>query len=113
MQKNQNSKISRGKVIKKLKSHPAFEHVEFDRKAKIASINFPIKDRLFLSHLFHQIHQLVDEVYQKLRAKKGPLVVLWNDLKVAIKMIIFDSWDQLLNYLLSPPKIYASQLMTS
>ncbi len=50
MQKNQNSKISRGKVIKKLKSHPAFEHVEFDRKAKIASINFPIKDRLFLSH---------------------------------------------------------------
>lgn len=66
-----------------------------------------------LSHLFHQIHQLVDEVYQKLRIKKGPLVVLWNDLKAAIKMIIFDSWEQLINYLLNPPKIYASQLMTS
>jgi hypothetical protein len=64
-----------------------------------------------LSHLFHQIHQLVDEVYQKLRIKKGPLVVLWSDLKAAIKMMIFDSWDQLINYLLNPPRVYASQLM--
>jgi len=66
-----------------------------------------------LSHLFHQIHQLVDEVYQKLRLKKGPLVVFWSDLKATIKIVIFGNWDQLLNYILSPPKVYASQLMAN
>ena len=65
-----------------------------------------------LSHLFHQIHELVDDVYQKLRIKKGSLKVFWNDLKAAIKMIIFDDWQQLVNYLLSPPRVYASQLMS-
>jgi hypothetical protein len=64
-----------------------------------------------LSHLFHQIHQMVDEFYQQLRLKKGPLVVFWNDLKAAIKMMIFDNWDQLFGYLLHPPRVYASQLM--
>lgn len=65
-----------------------------------------------LSHLFHQIHELVEETYQKLRIKKGSLKVFWNDLKAAIKMIIFDDWEQLMNYLLSPPRVYASQLMS-
>jgi hypothetical protein len=64
-----------------------------------------------LSHLFHQIHQLVDEVYQKLRLKKGPLVVFWNDLKAVIKMIMFDTWEQLFSYLLNPPRVHISQLM--
>lgn len=66
-----------------------------------------------LSHLFHQVHQLVDEVYQKLRIKKGPLVVFWNDLKATIKMILFDTWEQLFNYLLNPPRVHVSQLMTT
>jgi hypothetical protein len=66
-----------------------------------------------LSHLFHQIHQLVEEVYQKLRLKKGPLVVFWNDLKAVIKIIIFDTWEQLLSYLLNPPRVHVSQLMAS
>lgn len=64
-----------------------------------------------LAHLFHQIHQLVDEVYQKLRLKKGPLVVFWNDLKAVIKMIMFDTWEQLFSYLLNPPRVHISQLM--
>lgn len=64
-----------------------------------------------LAHLFHQIHQLVDEVYQQLRLKKGSLVVFWDDLRAAIKMILFDSWEQLISYLLNPPRVYASQLM--
>lgn len=63
-----------------------------------------------LSLLFHQIHSLVDEVYQKLRETSGSLKRFWNELKTLIRYILFDSWDMLLEYALAPPEIKYSEL---
>lgn len=61
-----------------------------------------------LSLLFHQIHLLVDEMYQQLREASGSMKRFWDKLKGAITLILFESWEQLLRHALNPPDIYST-----
>lgn len=56
-----------------------------------------------LAFLFHQIFQLVDELYQKARAGFSARVEFWNVVRAAFRILLFDTWDQLLQRLTGPP----------
>lgn len=59
-----------------------------------------------LSHLYHQAHELDDPVYQTLKESKGTQKNFWDSIRSAIRHILFNSWQDLITYLTSPPREY-------
>ena len=55
-----------------------------------------------LAFFFHQIFELTDRLYQANRLKFGSKRHMWETLRTYIKLLIFDSWEFLLAFALSP-----------
>jgi hypothetical protein len=55
-----------------------------------------------LAFFFHQIFELTDRCYQTCRKKFGSKRHLWETLRAYIKIIVFSSWESLLEYALQP-----------
>ena len=66
------------------------------------SFNFFILN--LIAFFFHQIYELTDELYQACRKKKGSKKNLWEMIRNHIQIIIFDSWESLLQAVLHPPQ---------
>ncbi len=56
-----------------------------------------------LAFLFHQIHELVDELYLKARAHFSARQEYWNAIRALFRFLLFDSWDKLLLHITDPP----------
>jgi hypothetical protein len=56
-----------------------------------------------LAFFLHQIYALVDELYQKVRAKFSSRREFWNVIRAAIQLLVFDSWEQVLLRIHDPP----------
>lgn len=54
-----------------------------------------------LAFLFHQVFELSDGAFQACRAKLGSKRAFWERLRVCIAMAIFESWEQLLDFVLN------------
>ncbi len=57
-----------------------------------------------IAFLFHQIFELTDRQYQACRKKFGSKTHLWETLRVYSKILIFNSWEMLLDFALDPIK---------
>jgi hypothetical protein len=57
-----------------------------------------------LAFLFHQIFELTDSLYQACRKKLGSKKHLWEKLRAYIDILIFDTWEILLDFVLKPKK---------
>jgi hypothetical protein len=57
-----------------------------------------------LAFFFHQIFELTDRQYQACRKKFGSKKHLWEKLRSWIDIIIFDTWEELLDFALAPKK---------
>ncbi len=57
-----------------------------------------------LAFFWHQIFELTDELYKEARKKFGSKQHLWETLRSYIKIIIFDTWEALLQFALDPPE---------
>ena len=55
-----------------------------------------------LAFTLHQIFELTDKLYQACRKKCGSKRHLWETIRVCIRIILFDSWEKLLEYVLNP-----------
>ena len=55
-----------------------------------------------LAFFMHQIFELTDRQYQACRSKLGSKKHLWETIRSYIKIIVFDSWELLLEFVLSP-----------
>ena len=68
-----------------------------------------LSETLFLLNLlaffFHQIFELSDASYLSARATCSAKVEFWNLIRVAFRLIIFDSWEALLERINSPPDL--------
>jgi hypothetical protein len=64
-----------------------------------------------LAFFFHQIFELTDKAYQACRVKTGSKREMWNTLRSYIRLYVFESWQQLLDFLLTPSKYITGQLM--
>lgn len=63
-----------------------------------------------LAFFFHQIFELTDRLYQACRKKFGSKRHMWETLRSYIKILIFDTWEFLLDFALTPPKYKPSLL---
>jgi hypothetical protein len=57
-----------------------------------------------LAFYLHQIFELTDKLFQACRLKLGSKRHLWETLRAYIKILIFDTWDFLLQFTLDPEK---------
>lgn len=62
-----------------------------------------------LAFFIHQISELTDGLYQQCRTKFGSKRHLWETLRAYIKLLVFDSWDELLSFALNPKKYVLSE----
>lgn len=61
-----------------------------------------------LAFFFHQIFELTDHLYQACRKGFGSKRHLWECLRQAIRLIFFQTWEQLLRYCLDPPEVHVT-----
>jgi ribosomal protein S8 len=66
-----------------------------------------------LAFLMHQIFELTDRNYQACRAKLGSKKHLYETLRFYIKIIVFDTWDRLLEFVLMPTSYHLLPLGSS
>jgi hypothetical protein len=57
-----------------------------------------------IAFLFHQILELTDKLYQAVREKMGSKRKMWETLRSYIQILIFNSWEHLLDFTLDPLK---------
>ena len=78
-------------------------HIEhnFGHGKKNLSMNFLLLN--LLAFFMHQIFELTCLLYQKCRAKFSSRREYWNQLRCTFRILIFISWEALLNRILSPP----------
>jgi len=66
-----------------------------------------LSEALFLLNLlaffFHQIFELVDELYQQARAGFSARREYWNAIRNAFRLFLFNSWEEVLQRINSPP----------
>jgi hypothetical protein len=70
-----------------------FGHGKQHLASFLASLNI-------LSLLFHTVLELLDEKYKLLRAHLPTRKTFFNDLRALTRYLIFDSWDQLLTFMI-------------
>lgn len=58
-----------------------------------------------LAFFLHQIFELSDTLYQSARATFSARVEYWNTIRVAFRLILFESWEELLTRINSPPEL--------
>jgi hypothetical protein len=58
-----------------------------------------------LAFFLHQIFELSDTLYQSARATFSARVEYWNTIRAAFRLILFDSWEELLERMNSPPEL--------
>jgi len=57
-----------------------------------------------LAFFFHQIFELTDYMYQSCRKKFGSKQNMWGNLRSYIMILVFETWQQLLDFALTPRK---------
>ncbi|MBF0240824.1 MAG: hypothetical protein HQM12_24280, partial [SAR324 cluster bacterium] len=77
-----------------------------------ANLCFNVYLFTLLAFYFHQIFELTDLTYQACRKKFGSKRHLWETMRTAIKWFVFESWDLLLNFMLTPTR-YAPTITLS
>ena len=76
-------------------------HLEYNfghRQDHLAAIPLTLN---LLAFLFHTVWHLVDESYQQIRLKRGTRKGFFQDVLCMTKFILFDSWQHLVDFMLS------------
>ena len=57
-----------------------------------------------LAFFFHQIFEATDDLYKASRKKFGSKRHMWETLRTYIKIIVFETWEELLDFALTPTR---------
>jgi len=79
-------------------------HLEHNFGHGAKHLAFNIYLLTLLAFLFHQVFELTDDLYIAAR-KKWPLRMLWENIRGAVRYLVFTSWHQLMVHCLYPPEI--------
>lgn len=85
-----------------MKNHGYYVSRNYGHGKKNLAFNFYLLTLLAFS--FHQIAELTDKSYQACRKQCGSKRNLWDKLRAYIDIVLFDSWESLLRFTLSPDK---------
>lgn len=83
-----------------MKNHGYYADRNYGHGKKNLCYNFYLLT--LLAFFFHQIAELTDLQYQACRKKCGSKKHLWEKLRSYIDLLIFESWEQLLLFVLTP-----------
>ena len=83
-----------------MKNHGYCMEHNYGHGTKNLAFNFYLLT--LLAFFFHQIFELTDRQYQACRLKFGSKKNLWETLRSYIRIIIFDTWEALLEFALTP-----------
>jgi hypothetical protein len=89
-------------VFNTLKNQGYFIEHNYGHGKKCLSMNFFLLN--LLAFFMHQIFELTDTLYQQLRKKMGSKQNLWGCLRGVLNVLIFDSWEYLLERNLTPSR---------
>lgn len=81
------------------------EH-NYGHGSKNLSFNFYLLT--LLAFFFHQIFELTDHLFKKCREKFGSKRYHWECLRQIIRIVFFQTWEQLLRHNLEPPDVYST-----
>ena len=85
-----------------LKNHGYHLEHNFGHGSKHLSETFFVLN--LLAFFMHQIFELVDGLYQSVRAGFSSRREFWNIIRATFRIFIFRSWDQVLVRMNSPPQ---------
>lgn len=85
-----------------MKNHGYYMDRNYGHGKKNLCYNFYLLT--LLAFFIHQIFELTDDLYQGCRKKCGSKKHLWEKLRSYIEILIFDTWEQLLDFILKPKK---------
>jgi len=83
-----------------MKNHGYYMEHNYGHGKRNLSYNFYLLT--LLAFFMHQIFELTDRQYQACRKKFGSKRHMWETLRTYIKIIVFDTWESLLAFALSP-----------
>ncbi|HXW85932.1 MAG TPA: hypothetical protein VEK38_01170 [Candidatus Bathyarchaeia archaeon] len=89
-------------IFNVMKNHGYYMDRNYGHGQKNLSFNFYLLT--LLAFFFHQIFELTDRQYQACRKKFGSKKHLWEKLRAYIEILIFDTWEALLEFAVSPKK---------
>ena len=89
-------------IFNVMKNHGYYMERNYGHGKKNLSLNFYLLT--LLAFFFHQIAELTDNQYQACRKKFGSKRHLWEKLRAYIDILIFETWEALLDFALSPKK---------
>jgi len=89
-------------VFNVMKNHGYYMDRNYGHGQKNLSFNFYLLT--LLAFFFHQIFELTDKQYQACRKKFGSKKHLWEKLRAYIEILIFETWESLLEFAVSPKK---------
>ena len=72
----------------------SFGHGQHNLAATLVTLNL-------LAFLFHTVLQLVDKSYQRIRKQRGTRKGFFQDILTLTKFLLFDSWQHLIDFMLS------------
>jgi hypothetical protein len=78
------------------------EH-NFGHGQKNAAYNFFLF--ILLAFFVHQILELTDPLWQKCRGKFSARKEFWNQLRCTVRILVFESWSHLLEFVRDPPEV--------
>lgn len=85
-----------------MKNHGYFMERNYGHGQKNLAFNFYLLT--LLAFFFHQIAELTDKQYQACRKKLGSKRHLWEKMRSYIDLLIFETWEALLEFILAPKK---------
>lgn len=88
-----------------LKNQGYYIEHNYGHGEKNLSFNFLLLT--LLAFYFHQIFELTDPIFQECRKRNGSKINLWNKLRAFIEHLLFESWYQLLDFILNRNKPWA------
>ena len=91
---------SENELFNVMKNHGYYMERNYGHGEKNLAFNFYLLT--LLAFLFHQIAELTDKQYQACRKRFGSKRHLWEKLRSYIDLLIFETWESLLEFALAP-----------
>jgi len=91
---------SENELFNVMKNHGYYMERNYGHGEKNLAFNFYLLT--LLAFLFHQIAELTDKQYQACRKRFGSKRHLWEKLRSYIDLLIFETWESLLEFVLTP-----------
>ena len=85
-----------------MKNHGYYMEHNYGHGDKNLAFNFYLLT--LLAFFFHQVFELTDNQYKACRKRFGSKKHLWEKLRSWIDIIIFETWEKLLEFALAPKK---------